>query len=94
MPRHTVAERAKNRRSPAKKAASKKFIQKAIGTPGALRKNLRKKFNVKLPEGTNIPRALIDKAAKLPPTSAQNRLIRREANLAKTLAKLRPKKKK
>ncbi|KKN13344.1 hypothetical protein LCGC14_1007360 [marine sediment metagenome] len=92
MPSHTRAERAK--KSTAKKSAPKKFIQTAIKTPGGLRINLRKKFNVKLPKGTNIPKSLIAKAAKLPPTSALNKLIRREANLAKTLDKLRPRKKK
>ena len=92
MPRHTAAERAK--KSSPKKAAPKKFIKAAIKTPGGLRTNLRKKFNVKLPAGTNIPKALIQKATKLAPTSALNKLIRREANLAKTLAKLRPRKKK
>ena len=96
MPSHTRAERAKNvrgKRAPAKKSTAKKSLskKKPFGNlkKGALRADLREKFNVKLPAGTNIPKRLIDKAAKLPSTSAKNKLIKKRAVFAKNAAKFK-----
>jgi hypothetical protein len=59
---------------------AKKWIQKAIKRPGAL----RKKLGVK--SGQKIPAAKLNKAAR-----SSNPTTRRQANLAKTLGKLRKK---
>jgi hypothetical protein len=59
-------------------ADEKKWIQGAIKNPGAL----RKKLGVK--EGQTIPAKKLDKAAK-----SSNPTTRKQANLAKTLGKLR-----
>ena len=55
----------------------KKWIQKAVKKPGALRKKL------KVPKGKNIPVELLNKAAK-----SKNPTTRRQANLAKTFRKM------
>jgi len=55
----------------------KKWIQKAVKKPGAL----RKKLNV--PKGKKIPVKLLNKAAK-----SENSTTRRQANLAKTFRKM------
>lgn len=54
-----------------------KFIQKAIKHPGALHKQLG------VPEGEKIPAKKLEKAAH-----SSNALLRKRANLAKTLKKL------
>lgn len=54
-----------------------KWIQGAIKKPGALRKAL------KVPEGKKIPEKKLDKAAH-----SSDPLMRKRANLAKTLKKL------
>jgi hypothetical protein len=59
---------------------TKKFIQKAIKKPGALRKSLHVK------EGEKIPEKKLDKAAH-----SENPKTRTRANLAKTLRKLNKK---
>jgi len=82
MPSHTPKERAKRK---------KPF---AGITKGAFRVNLRKKFGVALPKGKKIPAKLTARAKKLPPTSAKNKLIRKEANLAQVFASIRRKRKK
>lgn len=92
MPTHTPSERAKNKARAKPKA--KNFIAAATKNKGGLRRNIEKKFDVKIPAGKNIPKRLIAKAASLPKTSALNDLMRKQASLAKTLSKLRPKKKK
>jgi hypothetical protein len=61
--------------------ASKNFIKEAIKKPGALRKALHVK------EGEKIPEAKIKKAEH-----SKSGLMRRRANLAETLSKLRKKK--
>jgi len=60
---------------------AEKFIQKAIKKPGALRKALHVK------KGEKIPKAKIKKAEH-----SKNPTMRRRANLAETLSKLRRKK--
>lgn len=59
---------------------AKKFIQEAIKHPGKLHRDLG------VPEGKKIPAKKLEKA-----THSKNPSIRREANLAKTLKKLRHK---
>ncbi len=59
---------------------AEKWIQKAIKRPGAL----RKKLGVK--SGEKIPASKLNKAAH-----SSNPTTRRQANLAKTLGKLRKK---
>ena len=61
-------------------ASKKKWIQTAISHPGALHKALH------IPEGKTIPTSTLNKAAKKGGT------IGKQANLAKTLRKLRKKK--
>lgn len=61
--------------------AKEKFIQKAIKKPGALRKALHVK------EGENIPKAKLKKAEH-----SKNPTMRKRAQLAETLGKLRKKK--
>lgn len=63
------------------KMAKEKFIQKAIKKPGALRKALHVK------EGENIPKAKLKKAEH-----SKNPTMRKRAQLAETLGKLRKKK--
>jgi hypothetical protein len=63
-----------------KMAKDNKFIQKAIKHPGALHKKLR------VPEGEKIPAKKLSKALK-----SKNPTTRKQANLAKTLKKLRKK---
>lgn len=60
--------------------ADKKFIQKAIKHPGALRKALKVK------EGENIPEAKLEKAM-----NSKNPTMRKRAVLAKTLSKMKKK---
>lgn len=60
--------------------ADKKWIQKAIKHPGKLHKELG------VAEGKKIPAKKLEKAEH-----SKNPTIRREANLAKTLSKLRKK---
>ena len=60
-------------------AGDKKFIQKAIKKPGALRKELHVK------EGKTIPKKKLDAAAK------KGGKIGERARFAKTLSKLRKK---
>jgi hypothetical protein len=67
---------------PAKKQKDKKFIQKAIKKPGALREELKVK------KGKKIPEAKLEKAEH-----SKNPKLRARANLAETLKKLRNKKK-
>jgi hypothetical protein len=57
--------------------AKDKWIQGAIKKPGSLRKAL------KVPKGKDIPEAKLEKAA-----NSKNPLMRKRANLAKTLKKL------
>ena len=61
----------------------KKFIQKAIKKPGALRKALHVK------EGENIPEKKLEKAK-----NSKSPLMRQRANLAEILKKMPKKKKK
>ena len=61
-------------------AEKKKFIQAAIKHPGALRKALHVK------EGEKIPASKLEKAEH-----SKNPLMRKRANLAETLKKLRKK---
>lgn len=56
----------------------KKFIQKAIKKPGALRKALHAK------KGENIPEEKLEKA-----THSKNPTMRKRARLAETLKKIR-----
>ena len=62
------------------KRARPNFIKKAIEHPGALHRALG------VPQGKKIPAKKVEKA-----THSDNDTLRREANLAQTLAKLRPK---
>ena len=62
-------------------AKEKKWIQKAIKRPGAL----RKKLGVK--KGQKIPKSKLKTAAK-----SKNPRTRKQANLAMTLSKMRRKK--
>ena len=57
--------------------AKKNFIQGAIKHPGALHKELH------VPQGQKIPTKKLEKA-----THSKNPLMRKRANLAKTLRKL------
>jgi hypothetical protein len=59
----------------------KKWIQEAIGKPGAFRAELN------IPKGKKIPKKVLKKA-----TRSKNPTTRRRANLAITLGKLRKKK--
>lgn len=61
--------------------SDKKFIQKAIKKPGALRKSLHVK------EGENIPESKLKKAEH-----SKNPTTKKRAVLAETLKKLRKKK--
>ena len=61
-------------------AKKKDWIKKAIKNPGALRKKLGVKGN------KTIPAKKLNKAAK-----SKNPTTRRQANLAKTLSKMRKK---
>jgi len=83
MPSHTRSERAKK---PAKKNNSFAGI-----TKGGLRNSLRKRFDVKLPKGTNIPKKLVAKAKALP-KKPKNKLIKQQANLAQVFAGFKKKK--
>lgn len=58
-------------------AEDKKWIQKAIKKPGALRKSL------KVPAGKDIPQKKLEKAAE-----SKNPMMRKRANLAMTLKKM------
>ena len=60
-----------------KSKKDKKWIQKAVTRPGALRNKL------KIPKGKKIPVKLLNKAAK-----SKNPTTRRQANLAKTFRKM------
>jgi hypothetical protein len=60
---------------------AKRFIQEAIKHPGALRKSLKVK------EGETIPESKLKKAEH-----SKNPTLRKRANLAETLKKLRHKK--
>jgi len=64
-----------------RKSSKKRWIQKAIGKPGALRAELN------IPKGKKIPKKVLKKA-----TRSKNLTTRRRANLAITLGKLRKKK--
>jgi hypothetical protein len=66
----------------ADKKSDKKWIQKAIKKPGAL----RKKLDVK--KGKDIPEKKLDKALK-----SKNPTTRKQANLAKTLKSFSKKRK-
>ena len=60
-----------------KSKKDKKWIQKAVKRPGALRKKLKVK------KGEKIPASKLNKAAK-----SKNPTTRRQANLAKTFKKI------
>ena len=57
---------------------AEKWIQKAISHPGALHRELG------VPEGTKIPAKKLARARK-----SSNPLLRKRANLARTLSKMR-----